>query len=169
MIYRTVCRSTPSIFVLIVQAIRRLIANQLKTTDTINYLTGTFCSDPSYHLSTLTLIFNAYRVGHARDCNVTIIVQAGKMNMYRKGQIFREQYNGYLSEFYSENEIFPQTTKTDRTYVSLEMIMAGMYPPKEYQQWLESEIIWQPISIYHDSPDHGLVCIYLLTFFFFFS
>jgi len=47
--------------------------------------------------------------------------------------------------------------------MSAAMVLAGMYPPKGYQKWLDSETVWQPIPIYDDSPDHGTVCIYTIN------
>jgi len=40
------------------------------------------------------------------------------------------------------------------------MVLAGIYPPKDYQKWSDSETVWQPIPIHNDSPDRGIVCIH---------
>lgn len=104
-----------------------------------------------------------YACLYAYDYNISINLQQGKRNMYRKGQILRKQYNGFLSEFYIESEILTQTTNIERTYMSAAMVLAGLYPPKDYQKWSDTETVWQPIRIHENSPDHGLVCIYLLV------
>jgi len=44
------------------------------------------------------------------------------------------------------------------------MVLAGMYPPKDYQKWSDSETVWQPIPIYYNSPDHGTVCNIMLLY-----
>ncbi|XP_025205906.1 lysosomal acid phosphatase-like isoform X2 [Melanaphis sacchari] len=75
--------------------------------------------------------------------------------MYKKGQIFRRLYNGFLSDLYLDSEILTKTTNKRRTFMSAAMVLAGMYPPKDYQKWSDTETIWQPIPIYNDSPDHG--------------
>lgn len=78
--------------------------------------------------------------------------------MYRKGQIIRSLYsNGFLNDMYLDSEILVKTTYMGRTYMSAAMVLAGIYPPKDYQKWLNSETVWQPIPIYSDSPDHGTV------------
>jgi len=79
--------------------------------------------------------------------------------MYKKGQLFRRLYNGFLSDLYLENEILVKTTNTSRTFMSAAMVLTGMYPPKNYQKWSNSETIWQPIPIYSNSPDLGTVCV----------
>ncbi|XP_060879221.1 lysosomal acid phosphatase-like [Metopolophium dirhodum] len=83
------------------------------------------------------------------------LTKKGKQNMYKKGQIFRRLYNGFLSDLYLDSEILVKTTNTSRTFMSAAMVLAGMYPPKGYQKWSDSETVWQPIPIYGDSPDHG--------------
>lgn len=97
----------------------------------------------------------------SRYFNITIILQLGKQCMYKKGQFLRQQYNGFLSELYMSSEILAQSTKIGRTIMSAKMVLAGLYPPKQYQKW--SNTVWQPIPVFHDSPDHGLVSIYLLV------
>lgn len=79
--------------------------------------------------------------------------------MYKKGQIFRRLYNGYLSNLYLDSEILIQTSRMSRTFMSAAMVLAGMYPPIDYQKWSDAETVWQPIPILNDSPDHGTVCI----------
>ncbi|KAL4144062.1 hypothetical protein QTP88_006294 [Uroleucon formosanum] len=75
--------------------------------------------------------------------------------MYKKGQILRRLYNSFLSNLYLDTEILVKTTDTRRTFMSAAMVLAGMYPPKGYQKWSDSETVWQPIPIYTNSPDHG--------------
>lgn len=78
--------------------------------------------------------------------------------MYKKGQTLRHLYNGYLSDLYLKNEIVIKTTHADRTFMSAAMVLAGLYPPVNYQKWSDYETVWTPIPIYSDSPDHGMVC-----------
>jgi len=85
--------------------------------------------------------------------------QKGKQNMYKKGQILRRLYNGFLSDLYLDSEILIKTTNKIRTYMSAAMVLAGMYPPKDYQKWSDTETVWQPIPIYNNSPDQGTVCM----------
>lgn len=77
--------------------------------------------------------------------------------MYKKGQIFRLLYNGFINDLYLDREILMKTTRLSRTYMSAAMVLVGMYPPIDYQKWLDTETVWQPISIHNDSPDHGEV------------
>ncbi|XP_022161993.1 lysosomal acid phosphatase-like isoform X2 [Myzus persicae] len=83
------------------------------------------------------------------------LTKKGKQNMYKKGQIFRSLYNGFVSDLYLDSEILVKTTNTSRTFMSAAMVLTGMYPPKNYQKWSNSETVWQPIPIYSNSPDRG--------------
>ncbi|XP_029342532.1 lysosomal acid phosphatase isoform X2 [Acyrthosiphon pisum] len=88
------------------------------------------------------------------DSSLKFVSVKGKHNMYKKGQLFRRLYNGFLSDLYLDSEILIKTTNTSRTFMSAAMVLAGMYPPKNYQKWSNSETVWQPIPIYSNSPDH---------------
>lgn len=81
--------------------------------------------------------------------------------MYKKGQIIRRIYSKHISDLYMHNEISIKTTRMRRTFMSAAMVLAGMYPPRSYQKWSDSETVWQPIPIFSDSPDHGTVCTYI--------
>ncbi|KAE9537494.1 hypothetical protein AGLY_006517 [Aphis glycines] len=85
------------------------------------------------------------------------LTKKGKQNMYKKGQILRRLYNGFLSDLYLESEILIKTTNTSRTFMTAAMVLAGIYPPKDYQKWSDSETVWQPIPIHNDSPDRGIL------------
>lgn len=56
-----------------------------------------------------------------------------------------------LSEKYSDNEIYIQSSDIDRTLMSAAANLAGMFPPKDDQIW-DPSINWQPIPI-HTTPE----------------
>uniref|UniRef100_A0A2S2R667 acid phosphatase n=2 Tax=Sipha flava TaxID=143950 RepID=A0A2S2R667_9HEMI len=77
--------------------------------------------------------------------------------MYHKGKVLRRLYNRFIDDVYLEHEILIKCTIISRTYVSAAMVLAGMYPPKYYQEWSDSETVWQPIPISNDSPDQTAI------------
>ena len=65
------------------------------------------------------------------------------------GEFFRSRYSGFLSMAYKRSEIHVQSTNLDRTLMSAQAVMTGLYPPEGVQQWAKSKALaWQPIPIF---------------------
>lgn len=52
-----------------------------------------------------------------------------------------------MSTEYSKNDFFIQTTDVDRTHMSAQTYLAGLFPPDENQEW-NVNLTWQPIPIH---------------------
>lgn len=79
------------------------------------------------------------------------------MQVFKLGQYFKRRYNSLLGDKYSPNSIYIRSTDIDRTLMSAQVNLAGLFPPSKSEQWNE-EIIWQPIPV-HTVPvddDHLL-------------
>ncbi|XP_050548609.1 lysosomal acid phosphatase-like isoform X2 [Daktulosphaira vitifoliae] len=83
------------------------------------------------------------------------LTKIGKQHMYKKGQILRKLYDGFLSKLYLDSEIYTKTTTVARTHMTAAMVLAGLYPPTSYLKWSENETVWTPIPVYGGSPDHS--------------
>ncbi|XP_042335824.1 lysosomal acid phosphatase [Sceloporus undulatus] len=77
--------------------------------------------------------------------------QEGMRQQWDLGQALRRRYNGFLNASYNRQEIFIRSTDFDRTLMSAEANLAGLYPP-EGQQIFRSNVSWQPIPV-HTVPD----------------
>ncbi|XP_069068016.1 testicular acid phosphatase homolog isoform X2 [Pleurodeles waltl] len=66
---------------------------------------------------------------------------------YELGQYLKNRYQGFLSATYNHDEIYVRSTDYDRTIMSAEANLAGMYPPTGEQIW-NPKIPWQPIPVH---------------------
>ncbi|XP_057337523.1 uncharacterized protein LOC130675706 [Microplitis mediator] len=69
---------------------------------------------------------------------------AGKQREYQLGQALRYLYNDFLGDIYVPKDLVARSTETVRTRMSLQLVVAAMYPPKGVQVWNDT-LNWQPI------------------------
>ncbi|CAB1424714.1 unnamed protein product [Pleuronectes platessa] len=73
--------------------------------------------------------------------------QIGMRQHFELGQFLRNRYKGFLNETYNRHEISVRSTDYDRTLMSAEANLAGLYPPSG-QQVFNPNLKWQPIPIH---------------------
>ncbi|KAM4711071.1 lysosomal acid phosphatase isoform 1-T3 [Anableps anableps] len=73
--------------------------------------------------------------------------QDGMRQHYELGQYLRTRYKDFLNESYNRHEILVRSTDVDRTLMSAEANLAGLYPPKG-QQIFQPSLKWQPIPVH---------------------
>uniref|UniRef100_A0A3B4BDH9 Lysosomal acid phosphatase n=1 Tax=Periophthalmus magnuspinnatus TaxID=409849 RepID=A0A3B4BDH9_9GOBI len=73
--------------------------------------------------------------------------QVGMKQHYNLGQFLRKRYTGFLKESYDRQEISVRSTDFDRTLMSAEANLAGLYPPNGSQVF-NPDIKWQPIPVH---------------------
>lgn len=73
--------------------------------------------------------------------------QVGMRQHLELGQFLRKRYNGFLNESYDRHEILVRSTDYDRTLMSAEANLAGLYPPTG-DQIFTPNIKWQPIPVH---------------------
>ncbi|XP_014208120.1 venom acid phosphatase Acph-1-like [Copidosoma floridanum] len=77
------------------------------------------------------------------------LTSRGKARAYNLGQVLKKKYEKLLGEDYSPNVLFAYSTNVDRTKMSLQLVLAGMYPPKGPFHWSDT-VEWMPIPVYHN-------------------
>lgn len=55
----------------------------------------------------------------------------------------RKRYNSFLGDYYWAPDVEARSTDYKRTKMSVELVLASLYPPKNEQKW--SKVEWQPI------------------------
>ncbi|XP_051283966.1 integral membrane protein GPR137C isoform X4 [Dicentrarchus labrax] len=73
--------------------------------------------------------------------------QVGMKQHFELGQYLRSRYKGFLNDSYDRHEILVRSTDYDRTLMSAEANLAGLYPPTG-QQVFEPGLKWQPIPVH---------------------
>uniref|UniRef100_A0A8D0GDD5 Lysosomal acid phosphatase n=1 Tax=Sphenodon punctatus TaxID=8508 RepID=A0A8D0GDD5_SPHPU len=79
------------------------------------------------------------------------LTQVGMQQHWALGQALRKRYSGFLNSTYNRQEIFIRSTDYDRTLMSAEANLAGLYPPERLQVF-NPNISLQPIPV-HTVPD----------------
>lgn len=74
------------------------------------------------------------------------LLKAGKQREYALGQLLRERYDAFLGKIYLPKDVMAMSTNVVRTKMSLLLVLAGLYPPVDEQNW-NPAMHWQPIPI----------------------
>lgn len=67
--------------------------------------------------------------------------------MYELGKYFRRRYGKLIGNTYSPKEVYVQSTDYDRTIMSAQVNLAGLYPTSDAEIWNEN-IRWHPIPVH---------------------
>ncbi|XP_063984985.1 prostatic acid phosphatase-like isoform X1 [Diachasmimorpha longicaudata] len=78
------------------------------------------------------------------------LTNLGKHQHLELGRWFRARYDQLLPRKYSFHDIYIRSTDVDRTLMSAEANLAGLYPPVGEQIW--DTLKWMPIPV-HTSPE----------------
>lgn len=65
--------------------------------------------------------------------------------MLSLGKRLRVRYDGFLSPMFNSSEAQSYTSDTDRTKMSAQLVLAGLFPPTGDQIWNPEYKCWQPI------------------------
>ncbi|XP_012170162.1 venom acid phosphatase Acph-1 isoform X1 [Bombus terrestris] len=76
------------------------------------------------------------------------LTNEGKMREYRIGTMLKERYGKFLGDIYRPSDVYAYSTDHDRTKMSLQLVLAGLYHPNPLQTWNQN-LSWMPIPIYY--------------------
>lgn len=75
-------------------------------------------------------------------------LQAGKMQQFEQGRFLRDRYREFLTEPFSTERVHVQSTDVDRTIMSAQLTLAGLFPPQGSEVW-NRELSWQPVPVHY--------------------
>ncbi|KAJ6639919.1 Prostatic acid phosphatase [Pseudolycoriella hygida] len=87
------------------------------------------------------------------------LTNVGKRQIFELGLFMRERYATFISETYSENDIYVQSSDIDRAIMSAEAFLAGMFLSNASVDIWKTYLPWTPIPV-HTMPRH-LDCLIL--------
>lgn len=85
------------------------------------------------------------------------LFQEGKKNCYGIGADLRRRYDGFINSSYYYSSIEGRSNSYPRTKETLQLVLAGLFPPTKELQWLE-EMNWLPIATYYEEKNLDKVC-----------
>ncbi|XP_058795084.1 venom acid phosphatase Acph-1-like [Phymastichus coffea] len=86
------------------------------------------------------------------------LTKAGHRREYRIGQLLRQRYGDFLGDF-NNSHVYAYSTNSDRTKMSLQLVLAGLYPPTARTSWSD-KINWLPIPTYYDKDEDNFLTVY---------
>ncbi|KAJ8681684.1 hypothetical protein QAD02_017476 [Eretmocerus hayati] len=72
------------------------------------------------------------------------LTNKGKKQEYDLGRMLRRRYDDFLGKTYHPDNLYACSSDYDRTKVSLQLVLAGLYPPTPELRWHQN-LAWQPI------------------------
>ncbi|XP_065360926.1 venom acid phosphatase Acph-1-like isoform X2 [Calliphora vicina] len=76
------------------------------------------------------------------------ITNAGKRELFNIGTWLRKRYSSYFDTYYQPDMVHAQATGVTRTHMSLQTVLASMFPPKNTAMEWNSKYNWQPIPVF---------------------
>ncbi|XP_018403581.1 PREDICTED: uncharacterized protein LOC108780391 [Cyphomyrmex costatus] len=81
----------------------------------------------------------------------------GKKHEYRLGKFLRSRYNDFLGSLYTPKILIARSSDYERTKMSLQLVLASLFPPKSVQRW-NPLLNWQPIpTLYAPRVDDNII------------
>ncbi|XP_055609674.1 venom acid phosphatase Acph-1 [Uranotaenia lowii] len=83
----------------------------------------------------------------------------GKRTLYDIGSWLRHRYPKLIGKLYSSDRIFAQSTGVSRTQMSIELVLASLYPPQGTVQEWNYDLNWQPIPYFSEPLDQDTLLL----------
>lgn len=75
------------------------------------------------------------------------LTEVGMRQHFDYGRFIRTRYTDFLDELYNKNKVHVRSTDFDRTIMSAQSLLSGLFEPVDFQVW-NNDIKWQPIPVH---------------------
>ncbi|CAL1677642.1 unnamed protein product [Lasius platythorax] len=73
------------------------------------------------------------------------LTSQGKKREYELGETLRNRYKDFLGDLYLPKLVVAHSSDYDRTKMSLQLVLAALFPPTDIRQRWNGDLNWQPI------------------------